>query len=314
MNAKSEKASSKNYSISLCICTMNRPDDLNHCLESVFQSVDKPDEVIVSDDSPDPQSTKTVVANYPEVVYQSGPRRGLGPNRNACIRCASGTHIIFIDDDVCVTPEFFSQARRLLAFSEPETIITGYEMKHRSWEGTVRKTVPQNADFWGNMLVPVDKECRSVVINSTIFPKCLFEQVLFDECLRYGYEELDIARHAVSLGYRIDYQDRLYVNHYQSLIDRADNRKFVYASQLYTTAKAYLYYERSLLKTLVYVLLAPLQLAGSLVKRRDPQALTKTFQATATAYRYFFSKQNVQLKVPPEIAPAAASSKLNKLS
>ena len=314
MNAKSEKASSKTYSISLCICTMNRPDDLSRCLESVFQSVEKPDEVIVSDDSPDPQPTTTVVAKYPDVTYQHGPRRGLGPNRNACIRRASGTHIIFIDDDVCVPPEFFSVARSLLVSSKPKTIITGHEMKHRSWEGTVRKIVPQNADFWGNMLVPVDQDCRSVVINSTIFPKTLFEKGLFDECLRYGFEELDIARHAVSLGYRIDYQDCLYVNHYQSLIDRADNRKFVYASQLYTTAKAYLYYERSLPKTIAYVLLAPLQLAGSLVKRRDPQALKKTFQATATAYRYFFSKQNVQLKVPPETASAAASSKLKKQS
>ena len=297
MDAKPE-ADSNAYSISLCICTMNRPDDLNRCLESVFQSVDKPDEVIVSDDSPDPHPTELVVAKYPQVVYQPGPRRGLAPNRNACIRRATSSHIIFIDDDVCVPSEFFRVARELLV-AKPEKIITGYEMNHGGggrWEGEVRKVTPNNADFWGLHRAPVDKGYRSIVINSTIFPRSLFAKALFDENLRYGSEEIDMAMHATSVGYSIEYQDNLYVNHYPSPINREHYQQFIHASRLYAMTKAYLDYERSLPKTLAYVILAPLQLAGSFAKRGDLPGIWSAYQSTALAARYWFNK-------PQAIAP-----------
>ena len=280
---------------------MNRPDDLNRCLGSVFQSVEKPDEVIVSDDSPDPQPTKTAVAKYPGVVYQPGPRRGLSPNRNACIRRASGSHIIFIDDDVCVPPEFFAVARALIA-SEPEKIITGYEINHGGggrWQGEVRKVTPNNTDFWGLQRAPVEKEYCAIVINSTIFPRRLFKEALFDENLRYGSEEIDMAMHATSLGYRIIYQDSLYVNHYPSSVNREHYQRFVHASRLYATTKAYLDYERSLLKTLAYVVLAPLQLAGSFVKKGDLAGIWQAYQATALAARYFLNKPKALAKGKP---------------
>lgn len=278
-------------SISLCICTMNRPDDLDRCLASVFQASDQPDQVIVSDDSPDPQPTQSVVAKY-AAIYQTGPRRGLSPNRNACIQRASSSHIIFIDDDVCVSPEFFTVARQWMA-QNPDVLITGYEMNHGGggrWEGEVRKVVPHNADFWGLQRLPVEQDYRAVVINSTIFPQTLFEQALFDEHLRYGSEEIDMAQHARSLGYKIIYADDLYVNHYPSPINREQYKRFVHASRLYTTTKAYLQYERSMPKMLAFVILAPLQLIGSTVKRKGIAAVGEALQAIAIAARYFFTK------------------------
>lgn len=282
--------------VSLCICTRNRPEDLTRCLESVSRCSTQPFEIIVSDDSTDPAPTQAVTNNYPNVTYQRGPCLGLGPNRNACIRSAQGTHLVFTDDDVCVPEDFFTEAIALIEQS-PNALITGYEMKHDSGEGdhTAQKVVPHNADFWGTMQVPIaDRHYCSVVINSTIFPRSLFTQALFDECLRYGYEELDISRHAVALGYSILYRDSLYVDHYPSPINREENQRFVYASQLYTTAKAYFYYERSLPKTLTYALLAPIKITGSIVKRKGPAAFIQGVKATALAYRYFFTSQKVR--------------------
>jgi GT2 family glycosyltransferase len=267
---------------------MNRPDELSRCLDSVFQNVDKPDEVIVSDDSPNEEPGRTVVARYPDVIYQSGPRRGLGPNRNACIQRASGSHIIFVDDDVCIPAGFFATARQLIASCEPKTIITGYQLDHGDY-----KIVPHNADFWGLQRVPVRNEYRAIVINSTIFPKSLFERALFDEHVRYGSEELDISQHAVSLGYRITYQDCLYVNHYPSPVNRDKYKQFIEASRLYVTTKAYWQYERSVPKTLVYILLAPLQLAGSAIRRGDARAIWGAFQSTALAWRYLCTSPKV---------------------
>lgn len=274
-------------SLSLCICTMNRPDDLNRCLDSVFKSQEKPNEVIVSDDSSDAQLTQIVVAKYPGVIYQHGPRRGLGPNRNACIQRASGKHIIFIDDDVCVSPDFFAIARQLITSWKPETIITGYEMNHQG--GEIRKVVPHNVDFWGLQRRPVESEYRAIVINSTIFPQSLFERAVFDENLRYGSEEIDIARHAVSLGYQIVYEDSLYVNHYPSPTNRENYKRYIHASRLYATTKAYWQYEHSVFKTLAYILLAPLQLLGSAVRKRDVGGVWGAIQSTVLAGRYLFT-------------------------
>ncbi len=290
MSTECNKSMPKSHSISLCICTMNRPDELDRCLESVFQSVEKPDEVIVSDDSPNGEPVQAVVAKYPGAIYQHGPRRGLGPNRNACIRRVQGSHISFIDDDVCVSPEFFAVARQAIASSDDKTIITGYEMNYRNEEP--EKVTPHNADFWGLQRVPVQNEYRAIVINSTFFPRSLFEEALFDERLRYGSEEIDVAQHAVSLGYQIIYQDSLYVHHYPSPVNREAYKRFLHASRLYATAKAYWQYEHSLAKTFAYILLAPLQLAGSAARRGNFKGVWEAVQSTVLAYRYWFTVPN----------------------
>lgn len=285
------------YSISLCICTMNRADDLDRCLASVMQSQEPPDEVIVSDDSPDPNPTKAVVARYREVTYQPGPKRGLGPNRNACIRSAKSSHLIFIDDDVCVPREFFTEARKAIS-SQPESLITGYEMNHGGggrWSGEVRKVVPYNADFWGLQRIPVSEDYRAITINSTIFPQSLFKRALFDENIRYGFEELDMAKHAVALGYKINYCDDLYVNHYPSSVNREHYKQFTHASRLYATTKAYLYYDRSWLKASLFILLAPLKLAVFLVKQGDLWGWWKAIRATAIASGYFLRRPTITL-------------------
>jgi GT2 family glycosyltransferase len=287
---------SVNYSISLCICTMNRSEDLARCLGSIFKGVEQPDEIIVSDDSPNGEPTQNVVEKYPSVIYQKGPQQGLGPNRNACIRSATSSYIMFIDDDVCVPLNCFAIARQLMTTCEPKTIITGHEMNHGGggrWDGEVRKIVPQNADFWGLQRVPIDREYRAIVINSTIFPRSLFERARFDENLRYGSEEIDMARHAVALGYHIAYEDSFYVEHYPSLTNREQYKQFVHASRLYATAKAYWQYERSVFKTLAYLLLAPLQLTGSALRRGNLRDTWGAVKATALAVRYLLmSRKN----------------------
>lgn len=284
-----------NFSISLCICTMNRSDELDRCLNSVFKSIERPHEVIVSDDSTDPIATQAVIAkyqaNYHNLIYQPGPRRGLSPNRNACIRRATGSYIIFIDDDVCIPPEFISTARKWIATSASQAILTGYEINYGGSEKgqAGRKVTPHNADFWGIQRLPVQNEYRSIVINATIFPRSLFEIAQFDEHLRYGCDEIDIARHAISLGYKIVYQDDLYVHHYPSAMNRAQYQRFVHASRFYTTTKAYWHYEHSWLKALIYLVFAPLQFAASGLKRGDFSTVWKAIQATGVAYRYLFT-------------------------
>lgn len=279
--------------IALGICTLNRPQDLYNCLRSVFDGSRQPDEIIVSDDSPAAMAreNQAVVAQFPGVTYQAGPQRGLGPNRNACIQAATSDFVIFTDDDVCVTADFFATAYQQLPVRTEGTILTGFEWNHHPDKrkgDAPGKITPQNADFWGLQRVAIAAEPKAIVINATFFPRSLLQRVQFDENLRYGSDEIDVVRHALSKGYRIQYCDALAVHHYPSPVNRDRYAKWVHASRLYATTKAYWVYEQAPLKTLAYVLLAPLQLLGSQAKTGSAQAVGRALQSVLLASQYLW--------------------------
>lgn len=278
-------AGGREKTIGFCICTMNRPGELENCLRSIFQGEELPDEIVVSDDSPDGNPSREVVSRYRGAIYREGPRRGLGANRNACIEHASAGYLLFIDDDARVSPDFARVARDAIRSAEPNTIVTGYERKHEG--GTGQKITPHNLDFFGFQRLPVEGEYRSIVINATVFPRELFDRARFDERLRYGSEEIDMAHHALSLGYRIRYDERLHVDHYPSPTNRERYERYIHASRLYATAKSYWQYERSLPKTLAYAILAPLHLLGSALKKGEGKSVGDSWRSIVLAGQYF---------------------------
>lgn len=257
--------------LSLCICTMNRPDQLRECLASVRSGDQQPDELIVSDDGDDPRTRE--VAERFAATYVVGPQRGLGPNRNFCLGVATGTHLAFIDDDVLVPPSFVEACRRAASGH----VVTGYELRFEG-PGKSEKVTPHNASFLGYQERPVapGERYRAVVINATVFPKTLFERARFDENVRYGNEEIDMARQAVALGFEIRYADDLWVEHRPSPVNREGYKQVQLASLLYTTLRSYWRYERSVVKSIAYLLYAPAQHYGSaLVRHRSVRDVTR---------------------------------------
>jgi glycosyltransferase involved in cell wall biosynthesis len=275
------------FSLSLCICTRNRPEDLRRCLQSVADGGRLPDQVIVSDDGDAGKTVEEIADAFPFVMYLRGPKLGLGANRNACIALVTSRYVAFVDDDVVVSEGFIEEARRLsaqYADRQPLPILTGVEYKHTA-EGTSR-VEPGNADFWGFQRLPPNGTYRAIVINASIFPAVLFRQALFDSQLRYGSDEIDIARHATALGYPILFEASLHVDHYPSAINRADYAGFIDASRLYATAKDYWFYQKDSLKTIIFVLLAPLKLTVGLGRRFGLKGVRTSLNATALAARY----------------------------
>ena len=275
------------FSLTLCICTRNRADDLNRCLESVQSSTRMPEQVIVSDDGDDGKTVEALAASFTFVQYQRGPRIGLGANRNACIAIATGRYLAFIDDDVTIPATYVQAAFDLIqqhVNASPMPILGGIEYKHTS-AGTIL-IEPGNADFWGFQRLPPNGVYRSMVINAAIFPATLFEVALFDSQLRYGSEEIDMARHAVALGYTILFDRSLHVDHYPSEINRAEYAALVDASRMYATAKAYWCYQRRPIKAIVFSILAPIKLSIALGRRRGLAGLRSSLTSTTTAFQY----------------------------
>lgn len=233
--------------LSLCICTMNRPEELATALRSVREGTEQPHELIVSDDGDG--SARDVAARF-GAKYLEGPRRGLGANRNACIAVATGSALGFIDDDVVVTPGFVAAAT---AAARPDAVVTGCERNHQG--DNVRRVTPHNASFLGFQHVPPSRGLRAIVINAAVFPASLFARAVFDEQVRYGYEEIDITRQALRLGYRVHFDETLVVDHFPSPRNRAEYSRTVEASRLYLTYKNYRDYDGSRPKATAFAVL-----------------------------------------------------------
>ena len=272
-----------------CICTRNRPNDLRRCLHSLSLSgPDGPEQVLVSDDStdgPDADAARAVAGEWAGVTYQAGPRKGLGPNRNACLAAAHGTHLCFFDDDVVVPPAFWPAARQA-ARAHPHRVVTGRELNHN--QQPPYTVTPHNIDFWGLQRVPPgDGPLRAVVINACVWPAALFAEAGgFDALLRYGAEEVDMAQRAASSGFPIVYDDALWAEHFPSPAARENYGVLAHAARLYATARAYREYEHRPVKAALYDLLAPLQLLGSAAKSGRPAAVRSALQSIGMAWGY----------------------------
>ncbi len=101
--------------VSVVICTRNRSESLKKCLDSLSKQICKPREIIVVDNAPSDDSTKSAVALYPSVSYHNEPRPGLDIARNTGARLASFPIVAYTDDDVWVD--------RLWAFRIWETFL-----------------------------------------------------------------------------------------------------------------------------------------------------------------------------------------------
>ncbi|PWS33283.1 glycosyltransferase family 2 protein [Pedobacter paludis] len=110
--------------LSVVICTRNRPQAIDDCVQALLNSNDKDFELIVIDNAPDDDSTEKVIKKYPEIKYFKEPRKGLDIARNTGARLASNEIVAYTDDDVIVEPNWTSQLK--LKFNDRATMaVTG---------------------------------------------------------------------------------------------------------------------------------------------------------------------------------------------
>lgn len=104
-------------SVSVVVCTLDRPEALARCLAALARQSQPPGEIVVVDNAPASGATRRGVAEVPGVRYVAEPRRGLSAARNAGIRATTGRLAAFTDDDVEVHPDWV--ARLSAAFADP---------------------------------------------------------------------------------------------------------------------------------------------------------------------------------------------------
>ncbi|UCG34875.1 MAG: glycosyltransferase family 2 protein [Candidatus Omnitrophota bacterium] len=248
--------------ISLLIPTRNRLEEIERNLRAVFFGSIQPFEVIVSDDSDDEiaPEIERVAKKFSEVKYVRGPRNGLSANRNWLTARSSGDFIVFVDDDAQVDKNYFKNItdcyNKYSQLYGEKIIITGKEIRN----GT--EVTPCELTFLGHQKkIPQDlKHPKTIVINSTLFPRDLFKQAQFDENLHYGYDEVDIMCQAQILGYNTVFCPEAVNKHNSSFVNRELYAEILERNRIYEMLKIYGIYERKHLKCLVYFIIASLHL------------------------------------------------------
>jgi len=124
-------------SVTIAVCTRERPDDLERCL-AAFRDVDYPGlDVVVIDNAPSTEATAAVVRRrFPSVRYVREPRPGLDWARNRAIQECRGDILAFTDDDVIVDREWVAALASVFAENPEVMAVTGlvvpYELETAS--------------------------------------------------------------------------------------------------------------------------------------------------------------------------------------
>lgn len=106
--------------ISVVVCTRDRPAELKRALAALTRLDPAPSEVLVVDNAPTSRAAEDVVARFPGIRRVVEPRPGLARARNAGVRATTGDVVAFTDDDVDVAPGWVG--RLVGAFTGPEVM------------------------------------------------------------------------------------------------------------------------------------------------------------------------------------------------
>jgi glycosyltransferase involved in cell wall biosynthesis len=111
-------------SVSVVVCTRDRPDALARCLASLLALRTPPDEILVVDNCPGDERTRALCGSLP-VRYVREPIPGQARARNRGILESGGELVAFTDDDCVVDPGWLDGLAA--AFADPLVLAaTGY--------------------------------------------------------------------------------------------------------------------------------------------------------------------------------------------
>ena len=249
--------------LSACITTRNRVHELENCLAALWASDVKPHSVIVSDDSSDPEiqnSNHAVVDRYPGTVYVKGPQIGVCGNRNSAVNTVQDSEFVaFVDDDICVPPNFVGTALAHYDQLSPErqlkTVLSGVSYNQHGEE--MRSTKLSFRGYFQLSDIP-----ENVVIHAAIFPRSFFLEEQWDENIFFGYEDAELCLRVLKKGYQISNCPELRVFHGSSgegtlstprIGNLTDYDLYIEAARLYIGVKRYKAIFPNFLKLILFI-------------------------------------------------------------
>ncbi|HMJ05586.1 MAG TPA: glycosyltransferase family 2 protein [Chthoniobacterales bacterium] len=196
--------------------TRNRPESLARTLRSLRSESVQPWEVIVSDDSDEPQAAEVArIAQTFGCRYVRGPQQGLYANRNHAAACCLGTHIRTMDDDHEFPPHHFQECLHALK-DDPASIWIIGEYYPTSPERSTPPICPGQLDPRGFSIAPADSQNSwALADGAAIYPRAIFDRGLrYVQSFKFGDVYLEFGSRLHWLGYRLRQLRNTYVLHH----------------------------------------------------------------------------------------------------
>lgn len=123
-SGRDQAVTSPAQTVSVIVCTRDRPDDLRRCLRSLTELRRRPQEIFVVDSAPSDGGGRQVCAEF-SVTYLHEPVPGASRARNRAILAARTDLVAITDDDCVVDPGWLDRLED--AFFDPLVqAVTGY--------------------------------------------------------------------------------------------------------------------------------------------------------------------------------------------
>jgi len=115
---------SRGLTVSVVVCTRDRPGMVVRCLRSLQDLEEAPEEILVVDNAPRKGDVRRLVERMPGIQYVPEPRPGLSVARNTGVLASRCDIVAFTDDDVVVHPDWIARLRQ--GFRDPGVmVVTG---------------------------------------------------------------------------------------------------------------------------------------------------------------------------------------------
>ncbi|WP_373535676.1 glycosyltransferase family 2 protein [Microcoleus sp.] len=204
----------------VAVCTRDRPEDLQRCLEALMLLPDDGQEYLVIDNCPATDATEELVKNYPKVRYVREDVPGSSAARNRALREAKHEFVAFTDDDAVPDPNWLRSL--LWNFSDPRVMcVTGLvmplELETEAQEWFERYS-PHGRGFERQIfdgahcnpliVAPVGVSASMALRKSSIDSIGLFDEALGAGTPTVGGEDCELFARILRSGYRIVYDPR----------------------------------------------------------------------------------------------------------
>ncbi|BBS91149.1 hypothetical protein WP7S18C02_17640 [Klebsiella sp. WP7-S18-CRE-02] len=205
--------------VSIVICTFNRGDYLERCLDYLTKNYSNAFEVIVVN-GPSTDNTDAVLNKWKEkIIVRTNAERNLSRSRNIGIEAASGDLIAFIDDDAI---PFLDWVDRILEYYNGSHNFVAGVGGPTYYSGTLKfQAIDIFVDQYGTGVVNPSDEIkknamykRSLLGTNSVFRRdYLVSCGGFDEEYDYFLDETDVCFRLINNGYLINHCPDAYLRH-----------------------------------------------------------------------------------------------------
>lgn len=235
-------------SVSIVIVNWNGKKFLKNCLDSLQKITYNAVEIIVVDNNSTDESGAFVKKYYSKVkLIENKKNSGYAGGANIGYKHASGSHVLFLNNDTVVTVDFLEPL--LADFRKDPTIGCVQSQMRLLKDKSTLDVVGDFISFTGFLYhygyrkkANLEKYSRQKIIFSakgacTIFPRSLLQKIgFFDEDFFIFFEDTDLCFRVWLSGYKVIYEPKSVIYHVGAG-DTSSSDKYKHERRIYLTLK-----------------------------------------------------------------------------